>query len=89
MPEELPPIPSLPVSERTWTKTTKTTYTSRGDGTMRTQVTVNESSSFKPAPGTDFRGSNGTSFMQAKLRPTGVKLDLAHTDGPHEVPHYK
>ena len=89
MPEELPPIPPLPVSERTWSKTTKTTYTSRGDGTMRKEVTVNESSSFRPAHGKDFCGSNGDNFLQAKLRPTGVKLDLAQTDGPIEPPHYK
>jgi hypothetical protein len=56
---------------------------------MRKEVTVSESSTFKPAPGKDFCGSNGNNFLQAKLRPTGIKLDLAQTDGPADVPHYK
>ena len=89
MADELAPIPPTPIAtERTWKKTTKTTYKVRGDGSLRETVTVTESGSFKAAPGQEFTGCNGGNFLQAKLRPTGVKLDLAKEATPHQ-PHYK
>ena len=89
MPEELPPVPPTPIdSETTWKKSSKMTYTMRGDGTFRKNTVTEESSETKKAPGKEFRSINGEDFLKAKLRPTGVKLDMAQ-DGTDEQPHYK
>ena len=89
MPEELPPVPPTPIDfERTWKNTSKTTYSMRKDGSMKASTAVQESSTLTAAPGKEFHASNGEDFLKAKLRPTGVQLDLAR-DASEEQPHYK
>lgn len=92
---DLPPVPPTPIDmERTYKKVSKTTYSTRANGTVKKDTTVEETRSYKVAPGKEFRASNGDNFLQAKLRPTGLKLDLAPTAGDtgsadHHQPHYK
>jgi len=84
------PVPTTPIDmTRTWTKKVTTTKRTRPDGSLRSNTKVDEHKKFVMDPNKDYRkAKNGDDVLKAKLRPTGVQLDLAEGMNHAVKPHY-